>query len=210
MIKNILLDMGNVIIDIHIPLTHRAFAKLAGLDDDAATELFREKAFFRHFETGDVPEADFRTMLKREFQRDANVGDAWTDSAIDEAWCSLLLDMPKDRLDLIAELGKRYRVFLLSNTNPIHVREITRRAAAMGVDFPGLFERMFLSSEMGLMKPDPAIYERVLQEAGLKPEETLFVDDSLDNILAAGALGIQTIHLDPVGTLVEKMKPYLL
>lgn len=204
MIKNILLDMGNVIIDIHIPLTHRAFAKLAQLDDDAATELFRAKAFFRHFETGEVPEAEFRAMLKREFR-----GNAWTDSAIDEAWCSLLLEMPKERLDLIAELGKNYRVFLLSNTNPIHVREITRRAAQVGVDFPGLFERMFLSSEMGLMKPDPAIYERVLQEADLKPEETLFVDDSLDNILAAGSLGIQTIHLEPLGTLVEKMKSYL-
>lgn len=204
MIKNILLDMGNVIIDIHIPLTHRAFAKLAQLDDDAATELFRAKAFFRHFETGEVPEAEFRAMLKREFR-----GNAWTDSAIDEAWCSLLLEMPKERLDLIAELGKKYRVFLLSNTNPIHVREITRRAARMDVDFPGLFERMFLSSEMGLMKPDPAIYERVLQEADLKPEETLFVDDSLDNILAAGSLGIQTIHLEPLGMLVEKMKSYL-
>lgn len=203
-IRNILLDMGNVIIDINIPLTHRAFAKLAGLDDDAATELFREKAFFRHFEIGDVPEAGFRAMLKREFK-----GDTWTDSAIDAAWCSLLLEMPKERLDLIAELGKKYRVFLLSNTNPIHIREITRRAAQVGVDFPGLFERMFLSSEMGLMKPDPAIYERVLLEANLKPDETLFVDDSLDNILAAGSLGIQTIHLDPLGTLVEKMKPYL-
>jgi putative hydrolase of the HAD superfamily len=205
MIKNILFDMGNVLIDINIPLTYRAFGKLAGLDDATTDELFRTKAFFRHFEGGEIDEATFRATMKREFG-----GEAWTDPVIDEAWCSLLLEMPKERLDLVAQLGKRYHVFLLSNTNPIHVREITRRAAAMGVDFPGLFERMFLSSEMGLMKPSAAIYERVLQEANLNPGETLFVDDSLDNILAAGTLGIQTLHLNPLGTLVEKMQPYLM
>ncbi len=204
MIKNLLFDMGNVIIDINIPLTHRAFAQLASLDAEAANELFRAKAFFRHFEVGEVSESEFRAMLKREFR-----GEAWTDSAIDAAWCALLLEMPKERLELLAKLSRKYRVFLLSNTNPIHVREITRRAAALGVDFPGLFEKMYLSSEMGLMKPDPAIYERVLADAGLVAEETLFVDDSLDNILAANALGIQTIHLNPLGTLVEKMQPYL-
>lgn len=208
-IRNILFDMGNVIIDINIPLTHRAFAKLANLDDATADELFRSKAFFRHFEGGEIDEAAFRTTMKREFNRDASIGNAWTDSAIDEAWCALLLEMPKERLDLIAELGRKYRVFLLSNTNPIHVREITRRAAMLGVDFPGLFEKLFLSSELGLMKPDPAIYERILADAELVAEETLFVDDSLDNILAANALGIQTIHLNPPGTLVEKMQPYL-
>ncbi|MCY7349747.1 MAG: HAD family phosphatase [Cytophagaceae bacterium] len=204
MLKSILFDMGNVIIDINIPLTHQAFAKLAQLDEVTADELFRAKAFFRHFEIGEVSEVQFRTLLKQEFQ-----GADWVDEAIDEAWCALLLEMPKERLDLIAALGKKYRVFLLSNTNPIHVREISRRAAEMGVDFPGLFERMFLSSEMGKMKPDPAIYLQVLEEANLVPEETLFVDDSLDNILAAGAQGIQTIHLNPLGTVIEKMQPYL-
>lgn len=204
MIKNILFDMGNVIIDIDISLTHRAFARMAQLDNVTADELFRAKAFFRHFETGEVSELEFRTMMKREF-----AGADWVDKAIDEAWCALLLDMPKERLDLIAALGKKYRVFLLSNTNPIHVREITRRAAALGVDFSGLFERLFLSSEMGKMKPDPAIYRQVLAEAGLIPQETLFVDDNLDNVLAAGTLGIQTIHLHPLGTVIEKLQIYL-
>ncbi len=204
MIKNLLFDMGNVIIDIDIPLTHRAFGKLAGVDDVTANELFRTKAFFRHFEGGELAEADFRAALKQEFG-----GNDWPEEAIDEAWCTLLLDMPKERLDLIAELGKTYRVFLLSNTNPIHVREITRRAAAMGVDFPGLFEKLYISSELGLMKPDPAIYEHVLTDAGLVPEETLFIDDNPDNLLAANALGVQTLRLDPIGSLVEKMKPYL-
>ncbi|MBC7891953.1 MAG: HAD family phosphatase, partial [Sphingobacteriaceae bacterium] len=194
----------NVIIDIDIPLTHRAFGTLAGVDDASANELFKTKAFFRHFENGEVPETEFKALLKREFS-----GETWAEADIDSAWCALLLDMPKERLDLIAELGNTYRVFLLSNTNPIHVREITRRAAAIGVDFPALFEKLYISSELGLMKPDPAIYEHVLADSGLVTEETLFIDDNLDNLLAANALGIHTLHLDPIGSLLEKMKPYL-
>ncbi|OZI08082.1 haloacid dehalogenase [Siphonobacter sp. BAB-5385] len=203
MIKNLIFDMGNVIIDIDVPLTYRAFAELAGISEEEATRLFHEKAFFHQFEIGKINEADFKALLRKEFNSD------WSDETIDTAWCTLLLDMPKARLDRIQELRKSYRVFLLSNTNPIHVREIVKRAAAMAYDFMSLFEKPFLSYEMGFMKPDPEFYRHALQEGGgLLPEESVFIDDNADNIESAATVGIQTIWLNPLGTVLDKLLDY--
>jgi epoxide hydrolase-like predicted phosphatase len=203
MIKNLIFDMGNVLIDIDIPRTIHAFGQRIGLDPDAAETLFREKAYFHQFEIGELEEEDFRALLRQEFGAD------WADDDITAAWCLLLLDMPAERLELLTKLRERYRLFLLSNTNSIHIPEIARRAAALGYDFRGLFEKLYLSHEMKLLKPDPAIFQRVLDDAGLVPEETVFIDDSLPNVEAAQALGIRGIHLHPIGSLVEKLTPYL-
>jgi putative hydrolase of the HAD superfamily len=203
MIKNLIFDMGNVIIDIDIPRTIHAFGQRIGLGPVEAERLFREKAFFHQFEIGELDEEDFRDLLRQEFGTD------WTDADITTSWCLLLLDLPAERLELLTKLKERYRLFLLSNTNSIHIPEISRRAAELGYDFRGLFEKLYLSHEMKLMKPDLAIFQRVLDDAGLVPEETVFIDDSLPNVEAAEALGIRGIHLHPLGTLVEKLTPYL-
>ncbi len=203
MIKNIIFDMGNVIIDIDVPLTYRAFARMANLSEEEATRLFHEKAFFHQFEIGKVNEADFRNSLRQEFNSH------WTDEEIDQAWCALLLEMPVERLARIGELANNYRVFLLSNTNSIHVREILKRAETLGYDFMSLFEKPFLSYEMGFMKPDPEFYRQSLREGGgLLPEETLFIDDNADNIAAAATVGIQTIWLNPIGSVLDKLAEY--
>ena len=203
MIKNLIFDMGNVIIDIDVPLTYRAFAQMAHLSEEDATRLFHEKAFFHQFEIGKVNETDFRDSLRNEFKVN------WTDQEIDEAWCALLLEMPVERLARIQELAKKYRVFLLSNTNSIHVKEILKRADSLGYDFMSLFEKPFLSYEMGFMKPDPEFYRQALQDGGgLIPEETLFIDDNADNIAAAATVGIQTIWLNPIGSVLDKLVEY--
>lgn len=203
MIKNIIFDMGNVIIDIDVPLTYRAFARMANLSEEEATRLFHEKAFFHQFEIGKVNEADFRNSLRQEFNSH------WTDEEIDQAWCALLLEMPVERLARIGELANNYRVFLLSNTNSIHVREILKRAETLGYDFMSLFEKPFLSYEMGFMKPDPEFHRQSLREGGgLLPEETLFIDDNADNIAAAATVGIQTIWLNPIGSVLDKLAEY--
>ncbi len=195
--------MGNVIIDIDVPLTYRAFARMANLSEEEATRLFHEKAFFHQFEIGKVNEADFRNSLRQEFNSH------WTDEEIDQAWCALLLEMPVERLARIGELANNYRVFLLSNTNSIHVREILKRAETLGYDFMSLFEKPFLSYEMGFMKPDPEFYRQSLREGGgLLPEETLFIDDNADNIAAAATVGIQTIWLNPIGSVLDKLAEY--
>lgn len=199
MVKNLIFDMGNVIIDIDIPRTYNAFAGLAGISSEEATRLFHEKAFFHQYEIGKVGDAEFRDLMRREFSA------SWSDADIDTAWCALLLDMPVERLARIRALQQQYNVFLLSNTNAIHVREICRRAEALGYDFLSLFQIPFLSYEMGFMKPDSGFYEEALRRGNLVAEESLFIDDNADNIRAASSVGIQTIWLNPIGSLLDKV-----
>ncbi|MFT4031424.1 MAG: HAD family phosphatase [Siphonobacter sp.] len=202
MIKNLIFDMGNVIIDIDVPRTYRAFAQMAGISEEEATRLFHEKAFFHQFEIGKIGETDFRDLLRKEFNT------SWTDEEIDAAWCELLLDMPKERLERIEALRKNYRVFLLSNTNSIHVQEIVRRAEKHGYDFLSMFEIPFLSYEMGFMKPNPEFYRQCLQKGGLDATESIFIDDNADNIEAAKTVGISTIWLNPIGSMLDKLIDY--
>jgi glucose-1-phosphatase len=191
-IKNIIFDFGDVIINIDIPLTTKAFAELCGQPTEEIAVIFTENAVFRKFETGLLDEPSFRNYL-----RSLMGHPEWTDQTIDTAWNTLLLDIPPARIQLIQQLSKRYRLFLLSNTSSIHINESSQiLQRTTGVPYLGLlFEKMFLSYEMGIMKPDYAIYQQVLKEANIVAEETLFLDDNLDNIQAANELGIQTIHV---------------
>lgn len=202
MIKNIIFDMGNVIIDIDIPRTYKAFAQLAGIEEKEAADFFQTKGYYNAYEKGELDDGSFRDSIRKDF------GTTLTDEQIDTAWCSLLLDMPKERLDRIRELKNSYRIFLLSNTNAIHIREIGSRAALLKHNFLALFEIPFLSYEMELMKPDPEIYRQVLHKAGLKAAESLFIDDNEANIIAAQGIGLQTIRLDPIGSLLNKLSGY--
>lgn len=202
MTKNIIFDMGNVIIDVDIPKTYYAFAQLANITTNDVTNFFESEGFYHAYEKGAMNDVDFRNQVRKHF------GANLTDEAIDTAWCDLLLDMPKERLDRIKALQSTYRIFLLSNTNAIHVNEIVRRAALMKHDFLGLFDIPFLSYEMKLMKPDVEIYKQVLQKAAIKPEESVFIDDNEANIKAAAQLGLQTIWLNPMGSLLDKLSNY--
>lgn len=194
--------MGNVIVDVDVPETYRAFAKLADITEEQSTQIFEEKKFYFNLEIGKINNSEFRNLLRDSF------GENLTDEEIDTAWCAMLVDLPKERLDRIQELGKSYGVFLLSNTNSIHIKKVTKRAAESDHDFLSLFKEPFLSYEMGFMKPDSGFYSAVLKKADLKAEETLFIDDNFDNIESAKTVGIETIWLNPLGSVLEKMKGY--
>jgi glucose-1-phosphatase len=202
MIRNIIFDMGNVIIDIDVPETYRAFAAFAGISEEEATAIFNDNNFYYNLEVGKIDDQTFRHHVRGAF------GAGLTDFEIDKAWCALLKEMPKDRLDRILELTKSYNVFLLSNTNAIHIREVSERAALLGHDFLALFKIPFLSYEMGLMKPDENFYHEVLRKGDLLPEETIFIDDNFDNIESAGKVGIETIWLNPLGTVLNKLEKF--
>lgn len=205
-IKNIIFDLGDVIINIDVPRAAQSFATLSGLETAEVTRLFEEGKLFRQFETGALDAPGFRSYV-----REILNNPSWADDQVDNAWNSLLLDIPPDRIELIRRLGKRYRLFLLSNTSSIHVDAVNKiLQAASGVGRLGdLFEQIFLSYEMGVMKPHPEIYERVLEEAGIQADETLFLDDNPDNIRAADALGIQTIHVRKPFTILDYLKDYV-
>ncbi len=204
--KNIIFDLGNVIIDIDVPRAAQSFAKLSGQKPEDVLELFSTSGLFGQFETGKLDAAGFRNYVRELLEYPG-----WEDAVVDTAWNALLLDIPPERIEMIQKLGKNYRLFLLSNTSSIHIEAVNQiLEKATGVArLDDLFEKLFLSYEMGLMKPDPAIYEQVLQEAGLETSETLFLDDNENNIIAARALGIQTCHVDPPLTMLDFLQDYV-
>lgn len=204
-IRNIIFDLGDVILNIDVPIASKSFADLSGREQHEILTIFKESEIFRHFETGLMDEPTFRNYVREIL----NFPDL-SDEAIDTAWNSLLLDLPPERVELLKKLATKYRLFLLSNTSSIHITQVNKiLEASTGVEkLEDLFEIVFLSYEMGLMKPDPRIYEEVLAKAGLKAEETLFLDDNADNIRSAGELGIETIHVQKPVTILEYLKDY--
>ena len=204
-IKNIIFDLGDVILNIDVPVASLSFSKLSGREQQEILDLFKEKDLFRQFETGTLDENGFRNYI-----RELLVFPDWTDDMIDTAWNSLLLDLPPERVELLKNLRTKYRLFLLSNTSSIHITQVNKiLEAATGVKkLDDLFDKVYLSYEMGLMKPDPAIYQQVLEEQGLIAEETLFLDDNADNVKAAATLGIATIHVCKPTTILEYLKDY--
>ncbi|GLU54642.1 HAD family hydrolase [Dyadobacter frigoris] len=205
-IKNIIFDLGDVILNIDVPLASSNFGKLSGREQHEILTLFKEKELFRLFETGLVDEDAFRNLIREVLEFPD-----WSEEIIDTAWNSLLLDIPPSRIELIKELGKNYRLFLLSNTSSIHIKEVNKILhAASGIEkLDDLFEKVYLSYEMGKMKPDPAIYLQVLEESDLVAEETLFLDDNPDNITAASKLGIDTILVQKPVTILDYLKDYV-
>ncbi|MCE7064003.1 HAD family phosphatase [Dyadobacter sp. CY326] len=204
-IKNIIFDLGDVILNIDVPVASKSFAELSGREQAEILSIFSENALFRQFETGQLDEAGFRNYVRKIL----DFSDL-SDEAIDTAWNSLLLDLPPERVELLKKLSENYRLFLLSNTSSIHITQVNKiLEASTGVEkLDDLFEKVFLSYEMGLMKPDPQIYLSVLEQAGLAAEETLFLDDNRDNIEAAAKLGIDTIHVQKPTTILEYLKEY--
>ncbi len=133
----------------------------------------------------------------------------WADEVIDTAWNSVLLDLPLERVERIKELTPDYRLFLLSNTSPIHIRQVNQLLTNLNQPtLEDLFERVFYSYDVRMAKPSSAIYEHVLTEAGLLAEETAFFDDNAANIQAAARLGIQAVHVQPPKTILDYLKDY--
>jgi glucose-1-phosphatase len=199
LVKNIIFDLGAVIIDISVPKTVQAFALLLDRDHLWVEQQFKMASVFRRYETGEWNDEQFRDNVRQV------LGVPFTDDQIDTAWNALLLDIPPARVELLQWLKPRYRTFVLSNTSPIHIREVNhileRDTGVHSLD--SLFEKVYLSYEMGKMKPSPEIYQQVLDESGLKAEETLFLDDNLDNVGAAQQLGIQTVHISELVTILD-------
>jgi glucose-1-phosphatase len=189
-IHNIIFDLGGVLIDLDINLTGIAFAKL-GINQPAdEIELLRRTKVYTGLETGEISASVFRKSL-REISTTLP-----SDSAIDDAWNAMLLDFPADRVTLLLNLGKKYRLFLLSNSNAIHHKCYTDKFRQVnGFEMNSLFERAHYSFEMKMKKPSPEIFQKVLAENQLLANETLFIDDTMDNIKTAAGLGFKVHHI---------------
>jgi riboflavin kinase/FMN adenylyltransferase len=189
-IKNIIFDFGGVLVDLKPQACLDAFATL-GLPQVADyLTPYGHKGPFGKVENGDIDLNQFRDEIRETFQVEL------TDLEIEGAWGAFLLHTPLKKIQMVHELAKTYRVFLLSNTNPIHIRKLEEFDAA-GYPVSECFEKLYLSYEVGLSKPGRAIFEYVLNDAGLKPEETLLVDDAPANCRTAAELGMHTYQPEP-------------
>jgi putative hydrolase of the HAD superfamily len=159
---------------------------------DQVHRKLTDSGLYQRFDRGLCSPECFREEIR------AACGIALTDEQINEAWNALLLDFPSERVALIHRISANYRLYLLSNTNSIHFDSyVSAFRARHDEDFIDLFTSLFLSFEMGLHKPDPEIYRRVLQEGEMIPSETLFIDDAFVNVQAAAAAGMKAFHLSP-------------
>ena len=187
-IKNIIFDLGGVIINIDYHKTIKAFEAL-GIKN--AEELYSQQSqtdLFDLLETGKITPDEFYDKLREVTGINA------PNKKLENAWNAMLLDFPEGITDTLKKAKAKYKTFLLSNTNEIHYRDYTQRLKRQfGIsNLESLFDKQYLSHQIGLRKPHKEVFELILNENNLKPEETLFIDDSIQHIEGAAKMGIQT------------------
>jgi glucose-1-phosphatase len=186
-ITTLIFDFGGVIINLDLPQCIENLKKLGVESIESYLSNFGQKEFFLQFEKGVIGIPEFRNEIHKLSNK------TLTDAEIDAAWCSFLVDIPAERLVLLEKLRSNYKLLLLSNSNPLHVDVSAAKALeGTGKTIRDYFDKCYFSYEMGLTKPDPAIFEALLADADLDAAECLFLDDGPKNIEAANALGIQT------------------
>lgn len=191
-IKNLLIDFGGVLINLDRQRCIENFHHLGLENVEQQLGLYNQKGYFMQQERGAITSAQFRDGIRQLMEKPA------TDQQIDAAWNSFLADIPTYKLDLLLKLRQKYVVYLLSNTNDIHWRWACEHAFPYrGFRAEDFFEKIYLSYEMKMMKPDTEIFQSVLQDANIDPQETFFIDDSAPNCRAAESLEIRTYTPQP-------------
>ena len=190
-IKNIIFDLGGVILDIDENIVYKELEKL-GIN---IMELAHSKELMdilSKFDIGVYTAPTFRKKCKEMLGQEK-----MTDQKFDSLWNAMLLDIPRERIEAIEQVKKHYKIFLMSNTNVIHydlyIRDLQLRFGYN--EFDELFNKSYFSFAEHLEKPDPRFFELILDHEGLLPEETLFIDDTEANIKVAQSLGIRTYHI---------------
>lgn len=197
-IKNIIFDLGGVILNINFQKTENAFADLGFANFRQYMTQFHITPFFEEYETGKIDDAAFVRGIQK------IAGAPLAEKDIIHAWNALLLDFPPARIELLEKLGKQYRIFLLSNTNSLHHQAFQQQLYEQtGKRLEDLFEKAYYSHTVHLRKPNADIYQLVLDENGLNAAETLFIDDTASNFSGAEAAGIQTFFLEPPLTILD-------
>lgn len=189
-LEAIIFDLGGVVLNLDPQRTIQAFAQSTGLPEQKLVEVSKYD-LFKQFEKGLITAPAFRSGLNELFR--AN----YPDKTIDDAWNAMLLDLPLDRLQLLESLRARYKTFVLSNTNDIHIAAFDEivSAATGGQPIQNYFDEVYYSHKVGMRKPDAEIFEMVLKKNSLHPSKTLFIDDTLEHIESANRLGLHTWHL---------------
>lgn len=199
-LKNIIFDLGGVLLNIDYHKTRNSFIELGFVNFDEMYTQYRADTLFADLETGKISNDDFYQRLERAG------GGTINNDQVKKAWNAMLLDFRVPSLHFLEELSKKYRLYLLSNTNAIHLEAFneifTRETGKSSLD--AYFTKAYYSNLVGLRKPNEDIFEFILKDAGINATETLFIDDSYNNIETAKKLAFRT-HLLLPGEKIEEL-----
>ena len=198
-INAIIFDLGGVLLDINYQLTIEAFNNLGCSDFESIYTQQKQSQLFDDFETGKVSSETFRKSLQKQMEFSiSNV-------EFDNAWNKMLLQLPEKRIELLETLNKKFSLFLLSNTNEIHIKAFKKIiSSSIGYErFENCFKKVYFSSEIGNRKPNASCFEMVLSENKLSAAKTLFIDDSIQHVEGAYKIGIKTLLIESGEELVS-------
>ena len=188
-IKTIIFDLGAVILNINYQNTIDEFERLGIKNPNSFYSKKKQTNLFDKIETGEITEREFLLKLKKETTN----GEV---QQVKHAWNAILLDLPENRIHLLQKLKEDYSIFLLSNTNSIHIFELERKLGTKKYNkFYNLFDKVYYSYKIGFRKPHAEAFQLIIDENKLNANEILFIDDSPQHIKGAKKLGIKTRHL---------------
>ena len=197
-IQNIIFDLGQVIFNIDYNLTLQAFRELGVPDIENLFSAASQSDLIGKYERGEISDADFRNGLRELVKHEVSDGE------LDAAWNAMLLNLPEERLTLLEKVKDNYRIFLLSNTNDLHLEAVEE---IMGKDrfqrLLQLFEKVYFSNKINMRKPEVRAFDLILEENDLERPETLFIDDLPQFVEGGRKAGLSTIHLVAPATLVD-------
>ncbi|MCE2616582.1 MAG: HAD family hydrolase [Phocaeicola sp.] len=188
-IKNLIFDFGGVIVDLDFSRTVNAFRAAGFFDIEEKLSTIKQDKIFFQYEVGELSTKYFRRKLRKHFSS------SLFDKDIDYMWNAMLVGIPSYKLDLLLELKEKYNLYLLSNTNELHW-EYAQDCLFNYKDhaWNDFFKKVYLSFQMHLDKPSPEIYQEMMKDAGIKPEESLFIDDIELNCDGARQVGLNAVQ----------------
>lgn len=189
-IENIIFDLGMVVIDLDLEATPKAFQKLFGKDYQKAFRELEERGHFQAYEKGEIDTDNFLKGLAYYLPAEKH-------SQLESAWNAMLGEIPESRFRILEKARDQFNTYCLSNTNELHIQFIYEylKASWKIEKLDAYFEQVYLSHEIGMRKPDREIFEFVIRQNNLSPQNTLFIDDTAGHLKGAEKTGLRTYHL---------------
>ena len=202
-IDAILFDLGGVFITIDYQATIDAFEKLRFENAQLLYSQAEQAILFEKYETGKISTPHFINNLLKLSNSNPSP------NQIVKAWNSMIGDFSIESITLLKNLQSKYRLFMLSNTNELHMELVKRKWQEIeNAPMESFFEKVHFSHQLGLRKPYPNTFLEVCKINNLDPVKTLFIDDSIQHIVGAQKAGLQTIYLKKITDLAFELKAF--
>jgi glucose-1-phosphatase len=205
-IKNLVFDLGQVILNLDFNATRTALEQLGIHNHAAMFGKYAGSPTFHQFEEGQITASDFFNYIRQE----AALPHV-SNEALIQAWNAMLKNIPEERIILLETLAENYQLFLYSNTNEIHYAYFKNYCVQHhnGLELDGLFTKAFYSHIFGKRKPNASSFLAMANDANINPQESLFIDDGEANIAGAAAIGMHTLHINAQCSIENNLTAYL-